>query len=104
MTLPVEVINNNSSKFGMDQPLGDYAYRRESHAISTPSTSFALCIAIVPLGYNLPMRGYNFALSSLERYVPNELTVILIARRSASKARISSMMVSVGEGNLEQKC
>ena len=35
--------------------------------------------------------------------MPKELTVMLIARRSASKERISSMMVFVGEGSLVQK-
>lgn len=56
----------------------------------------------MPSGYNRPNFGYNFARSSLDRSVPKEFTVMLIARRSASNARISCIIEFVGEGNFEQ--
>ena len=61
----------------------------------TWSSSSALASALFPAGNSFPIAGKRRARSVLLSDVPNELIVMLIVRRSASKASSSPMLSAV---------
>ena len=74
-----------------------------SHARRTWSISSALASWLLPSGQRRPIAGNSFARDSLESSVPKELMVMLIVRRSASKARMLCITSDVGEPRVVQK-